>query len=557
MKLKKIMKQCRLMINKIGSKRRNKRLKSFDFSIISNNCFAGIIYQYLGLKYNTPTIGLYFYPDEYIKFLKKFDYYIEKELKFIKPNQSKYYDKLLTDNNQNAIIGLLDDVEIVFLHYKSEQEAAEKWARRVKRLSKNIIFKFNDQNGCSLQNIEEFNSLPYKNKIVFTSNSYPNINSNIVIKKYKKLKCIKEDYYSCHRYINMIDYINNVVLKKKVLHIIPTYNYSGAENVAISIINYLKDDYDFDYCSFDGNTKIILSKQNINFICLKKFNIFSVRKIIKAGNYDIVHAHDYRASCICRFAFTKAKLISHIHNNNLWIKKLNFNSILYLLSSFGFSSILTVSHSIENEYIFSSAIRSKIVCIGNPVSRNKIILNVTNNDFIKKYDICCVGRITDAKDPLRFANLINEIKKSKKDVKAIWVGDGELKNEFERKIKHLKLTQNIKLVGRKDNPYPYMAQSRIFMLSGKWEGYGLAAYEALSLGLPCVVSNVGGLPEIVDGSCGKLCNSDDDFIKFVIKLLNNEDILKFYSKNAIQKSLKLENIDNYMSVIKKIYNEEE
>lgn len=69
MNIRQFLKKIRLQINKLGSKRRNSKLKSKDFSIISNNCFAGIVYQHLGLQYNTPTIGLYFYPDEYIKFL--------------------------------------------------------------------------------------------------------------------------------------------------------------------------------------------------------------------------------------------------------------------------------------------------------------------------------------------------------------------------------------------------------------------------------------------------------------------------------------------------------
>ena len=77
----------------------------------------------------------------------------------------------------NSIIGKLSDVEIVFLHYHSEQEALEKWTRRYERLSKNIIFKFNDQNLCSYENIERFDRLPFENKIFFLAKRYEKIKS--------------------------------------------------------------------------------------------------------------------------------------------------------------------------------------------------------------------------------------------------------------------------------------------------------------------------------------------------------------------------------------------
>ena len=59
--VKKILKEIRLRINKFGSSYRRKKLKIKNPTIISNNCWAGIVSQYLGIKYYTPTIGLYFY----------------------------------------------------------------------------------------------------------------------------------------------------------------------------------------------------------------------------------------------------------------------------------------------------------------------------------------------------------------------------------------------------------------------------------------------------------------------------------------------------------------
>ena len=125
--IKKILKEIRLRINKFGSSYRRKKLKIKNPTIISNNCWAGIVSQYLGIKYYTPTIGLYFFSEEYIKFLERFDYYIKQKLEIIDTKDSKYYDEMIKKNHQNAIVGKLDDVEIVFLHMKTGKEAIEKW----------------------------------------------------------------------------------------------------------------------------------------------------------------------------------------------------------------------------------------------------------------------------------------------------------------------------------------------------------------------------------------------------------------------------------------------
>ena len=213
--IKKILKEIRLRINKFGSSYRRKKLKIKNLTIISNNCWAGIVSQYLGIKYYTPTIGLYFFSEEYIKFLERFDYYIKQKLEIIDTKDSKYYDEMIKKNHKNAIVGKLDDVEIVFLHMKTGKEAIEKWNKRVKRINRrNIIFKFCEQNECSSEHIKRFENLPFKNKICFTTKEYPGYKSVIWFKDQVKNEEVVRDYYESHKYLNIIDYINNMEEEK-------------------------------------------------------------------------------------------------------------------------------------------------------------------------------------------------------------------------------------------------------------------------------------------------------------------------------------------------------
>lgn len=213
--IKKILKEIRLRINKFGSSYRRKKLKIKNPTIISNNCWAGIVSQYLGIKYYKPTIGLYFFSEEYIKFLERFDYYIKQKLEIIDTKDSKYYDEMIKKNHKNAIVGKLDDVEIVFLHMKTGKEAIEKWNKRVKRINRrNIIFKFCEQNECSIEHIKRFENLPFKNKICFTTKEYPGYKSVIWFKDQVKNEEVVRDYYESHKYLNIIDYINNMKEEK-------------------------------------------------------------------------------------------------------------------------------------------------------------------------------------------------------------------------------------------------------------------------------------------------------------------------------------------------------
>lgn len=154
---------------------RRRKIKYNDFTIISNNCWGGLVYQYYGLPYYSPTVGLFIMDDDYIKFLEHFDHYIVLPLKFIPFKNSRYYDYLIRESTAKPHypIGILGDIEIHFLHYKSEDEALIKWKRRCKRINKKrMLIKMSQRYIHTKDILERFDALPYKNKICFTEVDY-------------------------------------------------------------------------------------------------------------------------------------------------------------------------------------------------------------------------------------------------------------------------------------------------------------------------------------------------------------------------------------------------
>jgi len=181
-----------------------------DFTIISNNCWAGSVYRYLNLPYFSPTCGLYFWAEDYIRFLKNIRYYFSIMPDVIPTRDSKHYERLVELGQTHVPIGILDDIEIVFLHYPTFQEAKEKWTRRASRINwNNLIVKDSEMNGCTEEMVREFDRLPFERKFIFTTRDY-GVESQIIFKEYFGQEQVKDDTTLFNKYVN----VKNLVMGK-------------------------------------------------------------------------------------------------------------------------------------------------------------------------------------------------------------------------------------------------------------------------------------------------------------------------------------------------------
>ena len=190
---------------------RQKKIYNKSFSLISNNCWGGVIYRNFHIPYQSPTCGTFFMAPEYIKFIYDIKKYLNGNITEISIDQSKYKEYLI-NKKYDGFLGKIDDVEICFLHFNSFDEIKEKWKRRSERINwDRIIYKFNDQNLCSINELEAFEKFQAKNKICFTSKKYDGINS-LQLEQYKDcdyvLSDTKERDYS--RVLNIVNYINSI-----------------------------------------------------------------------------------------------------------------------------------------------------------------------------------------------------------------------------------------------------------------------------------------------------------------------------------------------------------
>jgi uncharacterized protein (DUF1919 family) len=184
-----------------------------DFTIISSNCWGGSVYEDLKLPYQTPTVGLFFYAPCFIELLKDLKTTISLPLTFVEA--SKYEDaNVFRNESYKYPIGKLGtDVEIHFLHYKTEAEAKDKWERRIQRIKwQNLFIACTDRDRMTQDLMQAFDVLPYEKKVIFTGQPYTTIKSAHYLKAFKKDKIVGDLYnqrYVVSQNFNIKEWLSN------------------------------------------------------------------------------------------------------------------------------------------------------------------------------------------------------------------------------------------------------------------------------------------------------------------------------------------------------------
>jgi uncharacterized protein (DUF1919 family) len=149
---------------------KSRNLRNKDFSLVANNCMGGVLLSELGIQFNSPFINLWLYPSDFIKYLNDIEHYRNEKLVFI-------------PSDKNYPVAKLDDIVIYFLHYKTNTEAKDKWYERSRRMNlDNLFIIMCERDGCTEEDLKNFDLLHHKNKAVFTKKPYKNILSSYYIK---------------------------------------------------------------------------------------------------------------------------------------------------------------------------------------------------------------------------------------------------------------------------------------------------------------------------------------------------------------------------------------
>ncbi len=339
----------------------------------------------------------------------------------------------------------------------------------------------------------------------------------------------------------------------KVLHLLASNKFSGAENVVCQIIDMFKDNIQMAYCSLDGPIAQTLSDKNIEFIPLQKLSKKNLTKIVNIYNPDVIHAHDVKASIIASQLAKRAKMISHIHGNDeRKMSKITLKSLLYNYASKKFSKIFWVSKSCLDKYCFKNKVANKSEILYNIIDIEKLkekALTDTNN---YNYDICVLGRLVEVKNPIRALTILKDVIQIRPKTKCAFIGDGDLRDVCEEFVKSNNLSNNIHFLGFQSNPYKILHDSRLLLMSSINEGTPMAVLEAFALGLPLVSTRVDGAVELItDNRMGYLYDKDQDAVKYILEILNQTK--DFYKDYLLNFSKDYNDIQSYIEKITQAY----
>lgn len=340
----------------------------------------------------------------------------------------------------------------------------------------------------------------------------------------------------------------------RVLHLLNTNKYSGAENVVCTIIKNMEKDYEMVYCSPEGPIEDKLLDEKINYLPLKKLSISEVRKALNIFKPDIIHAHDNRATVIASFFSNKYKIVSHIHGNNTIMNNKNLKTIIFNYCSKKIDKFIWVSDSSLSDYIYKNNIINKSLVLYNVIDNKKIHELSSLYSVEEKYDLIYLGRLGYPKNPERFINLVKALKEKNNNIRVAMVGDGVDKSKIENLIKEYQLDNNIKMFGFQTNPYPILRSSKILVMTSLYEGTPMCALEAQSFGIPIIATPVDGLKKIIKNNYnGFLSDNNDELKNVILQLLNNRKMYDGYSVNSHNSFKEINDLKKYCDVISSIY----
>ena len=344
--------------------------------------------------------------------------------------------------------------------------------------------------------------------------------------------------------------------KIKVLHMLCSSRFSGAENVACQIIKMFKDnqDYEFAYASPDGQIKEALAERGIRFLPMRQCSFLEYRRVIKDFNPDIIHAHDMKATVLAAACCGTIPLISHVHNNNFDSRKLSLKTILYRLTCKKVVHAFWVSMSSYYGYYYHDKFKEKSSVLYNVINTDELREKAENAEKQNGFDIVYLGRLTPPKNPQRLIKILASVIQKNPGTQCAVIGSGELAEITEECIRSAGAQNNIHMLGFMDNAYGILKHSKLMLMTSRWEGTPMCALEAMALGVPLVSTPTDGLKElVVSGETGYLSNDDNELAENCIRIINYPEERRKFSSNTLARSDKMMDIDHYYHEILKSY----
>ncbi|MFC2061047.1 GT4 family glycosyltransferase PelF [Elusimicrobiota bacterium] len=346
----------------------------------------------------------------------------------------------------------------------------------------------------------------------------------------------------------------------KILHLISSKGYFGAENVLLTLAGeQQKQGMEVWAGVFEDkrypHTEITEEAGKFGvpvkiFKCSGRFDlktIGGIKKFVKDNSVDIIHSHGYKSNIynIAAGNIPDVKRITTCHNWSMNSAKMRIYKIIDLIFIKKFDKIVAVSGVIESEIIKSGIPKEKVTVINNGIDMDlygyientgklKQSLGINEREQV----IGTIGRLVPEKGYGYLLDAFQKVSEEAAETKLLIVGDGPLKGQLESEVKEKGLKEKVIFTGIRKDISEILSIMDIFVLSSINEGMPMVLLEALSARCPVVSSPVGAIPLIIeDRQTGLLVNPQDTgkLAEAILGLLKDKEKALLLAKNGYER----------------------
>ena len=293
--------------------------------------------------------------------------------------------------------------------------------------------------------------------------------------------------------------------------------------------------------------------------------------VVKYENLDLLHVHyaiphasaAFMAQQILKTQGITIPFITTLHGTDITLvgKDPSFEPVIRFCINAS-NAVTTVSQSLKNDTIKYFGIEREIHVIPNFIDVQENSSMFSHQQLRQKYAnkdekiICHISNFRPVKrieDVIKIFALIDQ----KIDAKLILVGDGPDRYMAEKLSRELGLIDRVIFFGKVRDTNHILPIADLFLLPSETESFGLAALEAMAVGVPVVSSNTGGIPEVnLHNYSGFLSDVGDieQMAVFAIDLLSDTDKLDLFKEQA-KKRAEVFSLDAILPLYEKLYHE--
>lgn len=291
--------------------------------------------------------------------------------------------------------------------------------------------------------------------------------------------------------------------------------------------------------------------------------------VVKYENLDLLHVHyaiphasaAYMATQILKAQGITIPFITTLHGTDITLvgRDPSFEPVITFCLNQS-DAVTAVSESLKNDTYEHFGTNREIHVIPNFIVPNGF--NSDKKDLRKKYAaenervLCHISNFRKVKrveDVVRTFKIVNEQIPSK----LLLVGDGPERYTVEKYCREYNLCDRVVFIGKVRNTEQVLEIADVFLLPSETESFGLAALEAMAVGVPVISSNTGGIPEVnLHGVSGFLSNVGDveDMARNTIYMLAFDERLNSFKENAYKRSKDFD-INKILPMYEKLYEE--